>query len=120
VAPTGAAGPLFLLFPNHFAIRKYNNSLAYALGVGLLADRLDGHGGLLRPWPQETPLSLVDRITAQRALANLGFDPGAPDGLIGLKTRDALRAWQKSRGLTADGYLSPAMVGRLKAEAGVA
>jgi len=120
VAPTGAAGPLFLLFPNHFAIRKYNNSLAYALGVGLLADRFDGHGGLLRPWPQETPLSLVDRMTAQRALANLGFDPGAPDGLIGLKTRDALRAWQKARGLTADGYLSPAMVGRLKAEAGVA
>ena len=74
----------------------------------------------MRPWPQETPLSLVDRITAQRALANLGFDPGAPDGLIGLKTRDALRAWQKARGLTADGYLSPAMVGRLKAEAGVA
>jgi lytic murein transglycosylase len=120
VAPTGASGPLFLLFPNHFAIRKYNNSLAYALGVGLLADRVAGRPGLLKSWPQETPLSLVDRMTAQRALANLGFDPGAPDGLIGLKSRDALRAWQKARGLVADGYLSPDMVRRLKAEAGVA
>jgi lytic murein transglycosylase len=116
VAPTGAQGPLFLLFPNHFAIRKYNNSLAYALGVGLLADRFAGHGGLVRPWPQETPLSLVDRMTAQRALASLGFDPGPADGLVGLRTRDALRAWQKARGLTADGYLSPAMVQRLKSE----
>jgi len=120
VAPTGAAGPVFLLFPNHFAIRKYNNSLAYALGVGLLADRFEGRSGLVRPWPQETPLSLVDRMTAQRALASLGFDPGAADGLVGLKTRDALRAWQKARGLIADGYLSSDMIRRLKAEAGVA
>ena len=120
VAPTGAVGPLFLLFPNHFAIRKYNNSLAYALGVGLLADRFSGRATLVRAWPQETPLSLVDRMTAQRALASLGFDPGAADGLVGLKTRDALRAWQKARGVTADGYLSPDMVRRLKAEAGAA
>ena len=120
VAPTGASGPLFLLFPNHFVIRKYNNSLAYALAVGLLADRFSGDPGLVRPWPQETPLSLVDRMTAQRALASLGFDPGAPDGLVGLKTREALRGWQKARGLVADGYLSPDMIRRLKAETGAA
>ncbi|RAK59066.1 lytic murein transglycosylase [Phenylobacterium hankyongense] len=117
-APAGASGPLFLLFPNHFAIRKYNNSLAYALAVGLLADRFSGRGDLVRPWPQETALALVDRMTAQRALASLGFDPGAPDGVVGLNTRTALRAWQKARGLTADGYLSMDMVQKLKAEAG--
>ena len=71
-----------------------------------------------RPWPDETPLSLVDRMTAQRALAALGFDPGAPDGLVGMNTRNALRAWQKARGLTADGYLSPQVVKRLREEAG--
>ena len=120
VAPTGASGPLFLLFPNHFVIRKYNNSVAYALAVGLLADRFAGRPGLARPWPQETPLSLVDRMTAQRALASLGFDPGSPDGLVGLKTREALRAWQKARGLVADGYLSPEMIRRLKAETAAA
>lgn len=119
VAPTGARGPLFLLFPNHFAIRKYNNSLAYALAVGLLADRFAGAPPLKTPWPAETPLSLADRMTAQRALAALGFDPGQPDGVVGLGTRNALRSWQKARGLTADGYLSVEMVGRLKAEAGV-
>ncbi|MCR5878456.1 lytic murein transglycosylase [Phenylobacterium sp. J367] len=117
VAPTGAGGPAFLLFPNHFAIRKYNNSIAYALGVGMLADRVGGMGDLVRPWPNETPLSLVDRMTAQRALASLGFDPGAPDGVIGMGTRTALRNWQKARGLVADGYLSPDMVARLRREA---
>jgi lytic murein transglycosylase len=117
LAPAGAAGPVFLLFPNHFVIRRYNNSVAYALAVGLLADRIAGAGPLVRPWPVETPLSLADRMTAQRALAALGFSPGTPDGVVGLGTRAALRSWQKARGITADGYLSPDMVERLKAEA---
>ena len=117
-APAGASGPLFLLFPNHFAIREYNNSLAYALGVGLLADRFAGGRPLVRAWPLEVSLSLLDRMTAQRALAALGFDPGTPDGVVGMGTRRSLRAWQKSRGLVADGYLSGDMVARLKAESG--
>jgi hypothetical protein len=119
LAPAGAAGPIFLLFPNHFAIRRYNNSVAYALAVGLLADRIAGAPPPRTPWPPEAPLSLADRITAQRALAALGFDPGTPDGVVGLGTRAALRRWQKARGLVADGYLSADMVRRLKAEAGV-
>ncbi len=118
LAPAGASGPIFLLFPNHFAIRKYNNSVAYALAVGLLADRIAGDGPLVKAWPQEAPMALADRMTAQRALSALGFDPGTPDGVVGMGTRKALRDWQKARGLTADGYLSPAMVQRLKGEAG--
>jgi lytic murein transglycosylase len=120
LAPAGASGPIFLLFPNHFVIRKYNNSVAYALAVGLLADRIAGEPGLVKPWPAEVPLSLADRMTAQRALGALGFNPGTPDGVVGMGTRTALRAWQKARGLTADGYLSPAMIDKLKSEANAA
>ena len=119
IAPSGAAGPLFLAFPNHFAIRTYNNSTAYALGVGLLADRFAGGGPLVRAWPPEIGLGVADRLAAQRALNGLGFDTGEPDGVVGVNTRSALRAWQKSRGLVADGYLSVEMVRRLKAEAGL-
>ena len=68
------------------------------------------------PWPFETPLALGDRMGAQKALIALGFDPGVPDGVVGINTRSALRAWQKSKGLIADGYLSMAMVGLLQAE----
>lgn len=119
ILPSGAAGPAFLVFPNHMAIRRYNNSTAYALGVGLLADRFGGEGPLITPWPYEVPLSLADRMAAQTALAKVGFDPGAPDGVIGSGTRTALRAWQKARGLPADGYLSIDLVKKLKDEAGL-
>ena len=111
--PAGAQGPAFLALPNHFVIRKYNNSLAYALAVGLLADGFAGAGLLHTPWPVETSLSLNDRLAAQTALASLGYNPGNADGVIGLSTRQALRAWQKAQGLPADGYLSPEMVRRL-------
>jgi lytic murein transglycosylase len=116
LAPAGARGPLFLLFPNHFVIRKYNNSVAYALAVGLLTDRIAGAPPLRTPWPAETPLSLTDRMTAQRALGQLGFYTGSSDGVVGVGTRASLRAWQKARGLVADGYLSPDMVERLRSE----
>jgi lytic murein transglycosylase len=117
ILPSGAAGPAFLVFPNHFAIRKYNNSTAYALAVGLLADRFGGDGPLVKPWPYEVPLSLADRTLAQNSLATLGYDPGGVDGQIGPNTRIAIRAWQKSRGLIPDGYLTKDLVGRLALEA---
>ena len=117
ITPTGAGGPAFLLGPNHFVIRKYNNATTYALAVGLLADRFAGGGSLVKPWPLETALSLSDRITAQKALIALGFDVGQPDGVVGINTRAALRSWQKARGLVADGYLSTTMVGLLRTEA---
>ncbi len=113
--PSGAAGPAFLALPNHFVIRRYNNALAYALAVGLLADAFAGAPPLVRAWPHETPLSLDDRLAAQTALASLGYNPGQADGVIGLGTRQALRAWQKSQAIPADGYLSADMVARLKA-----
>ena len=115
--PAGAAGPAFLAFPNHFIIRKYNNALAYALGVGLLADRIAGRSGVTAPWPHELPLSIADRVGAQAALTKLGYESGTADGQVGLKTRIALRAWQKAKGLPADGYLTPHLAGRLVAEA---
>jgi hypothetical protein len=119
ILPAGWSGPAFLALPNHFAIRTYNNSTSYALGIGLLADRFAGGGPLVAAWPVETPLSLADRMAAQIALGRLGFDPGPADGVVGAGTRKALRAWQADRKLPADGYLSSDMVARLKAQAGI-
>ncbi|NQE63308.1 lytic murein transglycosylase [Caulobacter sp. RHG1] len=119
ILPAGAAGPAFLALPNHYAIRKYNNSTSYALGIGLLADRFGGGEPPITAWPVETPLSLSDRMAAQIALARLGFNPGPADGVVGAGTRKALREWQQSRQLPADGYMSSDMVARLKAQAGL-
>lgn len=119
ILPAGAAGPAFLALPNHFAIRTYNNSTAYALSVGLLADRITGSSGIAAAWPTETPLSLADRTSAQDNLRRLGFDPGGSDGVVGAQTRNALRGWQKARRRPADGYLSIDVVRALAADGGV-
>ncbi len=47
------------------------------------------------------------RVAAiQRALARLGYDPGSADGVLGPKTRAAIRAFQADIGLPKDGRLS--------------
>ena len=119
LVPAGAAGPAFLAMPNHFVIRAYNNSVSYALAVGLVADGVDGAAPLSAAWPSEAPLSSADRIGAQTALKALGFDPGAADGRIGAQTRAALRAWQAKTGLVADGHLTVELSQRLQQSAGV-
>jgi len=117
--PSGWTGPAFLAFPNHFAIRAYNNSTSYALAVDLLGQRIGGAAPLTRPWPDDLPISRSDRIAAQESLQRMGYDVGAVDGVLGLKTRQAARGWQKTRGLPADGYLSYALIQQLKTEGGV-
>jgi membrane-bound lytic murein transglycosylase B len=117
--PAGWTGPALLAFPNHFAIRAYNNSMSYALAVGFLAERISGAPPLARPWPVEQPIGRADRIAAQEALQHLGYDVGDVDGVLGLKTRQAARQWQKSKGLPADGYLTYGLIQQLKADGGV-
>ena len=49
--------------------------------------------------------SLVEQV--QRLLADAGFNPGAIDGRFGPATEAALIAFQRSRGLLADGVAGP-------------
>ncbi len=98
-------------------IRSYNNSVSYALAVGLIADGVDGASPLLAAWPVEAPLSGDDRTGAQASLKALGYDPGAVDGRIGAQTRQALKAWQAKSGLIADGHLTPDLAHRLEQQA---
>jgi len=44
-----------------------------------------------------------DVTKLQQALLSLGFDPGGVDGKFGSGTQDAVKAYQKSAGLKADG-----------------
>ncbi len=113
--PAGARGPAFLAFQNFEAILKYNNSTAYGLAVGLLANRLAGDDTLIAAaWPREDrALTLDERKALQQALKDKGFDPGPVDGVIGAATRRALRNWQRSEGLPPDGYASADTLARL-------
>jgi lytic murein transglycosylase len=114
--PSGVKGPAFLALPNHYVIRKYNNSTAYALAVGLIADGIAGKPPLVTPWPVEPPLSLDQRKKTQMALKAAGFDPGPIDGVIGFGTRQAIRDWQRANHIAADGYLSAELADRFVAQ----
>ena len=111
--PQGARGPAFLALPNHYVIRRYNNSVSYALAIGLTADGVQGKPGLTATWPDDAPLSREQRIGAQRALTALGYDTQGIDGVIGSNTRAALRRWQSANGRIADGYLTAALADEL-------
>lgn len=103
--PAGHRGPAFLVFDNFRSILRYNNSTAYALGIGLLAERFEGGGQILASWPRsEPPLSRSQRIELQQQLSARGFDPGISDGIIGANTRRAVRASQQQLGWPADGH----------------
>ena len=57
--------------------------------------------------PGAGPESTRDRIAnLQRALRRLGYDPGPSDGILGARTRAAIRAFQAEAGLPVTGQIS--------------
>jgi peptidoglycan hydrolase-like protein with peptidoglycan-binding domain len=53
--------------------------------------------------PAAAPASADRNKEIQIALKNAGFYAGAIDGKIGPKTKEAIREFQKAKGLRADG-----------------
>ncbi|MFZ5525611.1 MAG: lytic murein transglycosylase [Pseudomonadota bacterium] len=109
--PAGARGPAFLVGRNYRALLRYNNSMSYALTVGLLSQRIAGGLPVQGAWPRDLrALTRGEMIALQTALNQRGFDSGAPDGQMGPATRGALRAFQRSAGLPADGFPTEALL----------
>mgnify|MGYP003123917343 CR=1 FL=1 len=104
-------GPRFVVTQNFRAIKRYNNSDSYAIGVGHLADRIAGGGPLRGEFPPDaTGLTKSDRVALQQKLTARGFDTEGADGVIGPKTHPAISAYQASRGLAVTGEPSLALL----------
>jgi membrane-bound lytic murein transglycosylase B len=109
--PAGAKGPAFAAYPNFRVIKRYNNATSYALAVAHLADRIRGSGPFQQAWPRgDRSLSRSEKQELQQLLTDLGFDTQGVDGIIGPNSRAAVRAFQTSRGLVPDGYVSAALL----------
>lgn len=115
LVPNGSDGPKFLVYDNFDVIMKWNRSQFYALAVGHLADRINGAGRLRTPPPEDTPLTKDDIVFLQSELQRLGFYSGKLDGQPGPQTRQAIREYQKSRQLVADGYADGELLKQLGA-----
>ena len=115
LAPAGAKGPIFAIFPNFQVIRQYNMSVSYSLAVGHLSDRIDGGGAFKASWPRsDAPMTRANQHEIQTLLQKRGFDVGPIDGMIGPKTIEAIQAFQVSKGLLADGYATLSLLNRLR------
>ncbi len=102
--PAGEGGPAFLVTRNFDALYAYNAAESYALAIAHLSDRLRGEGPFVAQWPtDDAGLSRAERRELQTLLIGRGYDIGEVDGMIGSRTRDALRAVQAELGLEPDG-----------------
>ncbi|MCE4222639.1 lytic murein transglycosylase [Methylobacterium sp. C25] len=104
LAPAGANGPAFLVTKNFDAIYSYNAAESYGLAIAVLSDRLRGRPGVQADWPtDDPPLSRAERRDLQVRLTKRGFDVGEPDGKVGEKTREAIKAVERSLGMPLTG-----------------
>lgn len=104
-----------MIFDNFAAIERYNSADSYVIGVGHLSDRIAGQGPIRAPWPVgDRALSVSERKEMQERLTRAGFDTQGVDGRVGPNTINAIRSYQKSRGLVADGYASAALLNLLR------
>ena len=90
---------------NRVAQRMTPSALGRAQRMARLWRPGTGTAHLAAP-PVNDPVRRRRVAALQRGLARLGYDPGPADGVLGRKTRAAIRAFQASAGLPADGRVS--------------
>jgi lytic murein transglycosylase len=112
--PMGRFGPAFLAYDNFRVYLQWNNALVYSTTAAYLATRIAGapplHRGTAPP-----PLAFSDIKALQASLARVGYDVGAVDGFLGLKTRQAVKAMQTKFGLAADSYPTAELLTQMRA-----
>ena len=110
-----AGGVRFNVTRNFNVLKTYNNSDFYALGIGHLADRIGGAGPLRGSFPPDANgLTQADRMTVQRGLIQRGYDVGTVDGVIGPKSIEAIRDFQRRQRLAVTGLATRDVLARLR------
>lgn len=112
--PMGRFGPAFLAFPNFNVYLQWNQSLNYATTAAYLATRINGAPAMRRGREGIPTLTQDEAKELQRLLTARGFDVGEIDGLIGLKSRQAIKAMQLKYKLPADSYPTPELLAALR------
>jgi peptidoglycan hydrolase-like protein with peptidoglycan-binding domain len=99
----------------HAALQVSHDGLVVEFGFDTRTSALRQEGHLARLQLAEGQL-LVDPpplasslAQIQQRLTALGYNPGPADGTLGPRTRTAIQAFQRARGLGGDGVTSPAL-----------
>ena len=103
------------MLQNFRVIMKYNPAEAYALAIGHFADRLRGGAALRAALAAAGAGIVAGRAAGTPAAAGPArLLRGTPDGQFGGQTREALRNFQASIGVPADGFASSDVLERLR------
>jgi len=114
VLPMGRFGPAFLAFDNFQAYLKWNQSLMYSLTAAYYATRLEGAPAMQRGSANIPKISFEETRELQQLLQRRGYDVGRVDGVLGLKSRMAVRDMQMKLGLPADSWPTAELIERLR------
>ena len=110
--PQGKDGPAFLAFKNFEIYLKWNDSFIYTVTAAHLAKRLGG----AKKYKHNNPSDILDiesMIKLQNVLKSRGYDVGKVDGILGAKTRQAVRLVQLEFGLSADSWPTKDLLSKL-------
>lgn len=109
--PAGRYGPAFIVTPNFYVLKDYNESDLYALFVGHAGDRIEwGVGPFAGAWRHTDDMLRSDIARMQRAMEAKGYDVGGADGLPGYKTRRSIGDWQQKNGSAPTCFPSNALI----------
>ena len=101
--PHGRLGPAFFAFPNYAVYLEWNKSFVYSTTSAFFATLLSGKPIYLDGNPPP-PLADENVIRLQTILAERGHDVGKVDGIVGARTRAAVRQEQLNFDLPADSW----------------
>jgi lytic murein transglycosylase len=112
ILPQGPKGPAFLGYPNLDVYFEWNQSFTYVITAAYFATRLEG-APVYDAGNPEPGLGGEEMKALQRKLVARGHDVGDVDGILGAKTRVAVRAEQERLGLPVDAWPTPELLNRL-------
>lgn len=112
ILPEGRNGPAFLAYPNFSVLFEWNQSFTYVLTAAYFATRLEG-AQVFDPRNPEPGLSGDEMRDLQRRLTARGHDVGGTTGILGARTRAAVREEQRRLGLPADAWPTRALLNAL-------
>lgn len=112
ILPMGRNGPAFLGYKNFDIYLEWNQSSVYTLTAAYFATRLAG-APKVNPGRGPVEFSAGQLKDLQQRLVARGHDVGKIDGVLGAKSRAAIKAEQFRLGLPADSYPSQALFSAL-------
>jgi lytic murein transglycosylase len=112
--PMGRNGPAFLAYQNFDVLLEWNSSLVYTTTAAYFATRLAGAPRVSKGSGPVASLSAAETKQLQNYLTKQGYDVGKVDGIIGEKTREAVKDVQIKLGLPADSYPTKDLLAKLR------